>query len=780
MSGRGGESGGREDSFEALLRDVAHAPSIDPASFSREDDLTGRTLGRFRVLERLGRGGMGAVYRAYDERLERDVALKVLRRRGGEDTAAILREAQAAAAVRHRAIAQIHDVGEADGVAFLAMELVDGETLGAIVAREGPLPTHEVLRIAAAIAAGLARAHAAGIAHLDLKPENVMRDRDGEVRILDFGLARTAAAAREDAANGIVRGSPAYMAPEQARGEAAAARADVYSFGATLYELATGRLAPRAEPPSVEAPLGALVARCLAHDPGARFADGAALVTALAGLEEQARRRARRRTVTWIALGFAGALAASYGVVRFTRPPRLTPTTALHRLTANVPEVPILHAALAPEGERLAYADRAGVHVARLGTPEVSDVPLPDRGEPRLVAWSADARFLYVAVAPPAEGEDAPLSLARIALDTGAAERLGEGGFTGVAPSPDGTKLAFAETRRVGWMDAKGARHPLLEKPAGCSISELAWAPGGGRLAYTMLCYGTLGDAAVESVALDGSPPVRIVADPRLFTDASRAGLLWSPRGGVVYSLAEWLPAESGANLWSVPVDPKTGQSTGAPRPITAWVGMSASALSEDARGDRVAFVRSEIQADVYVGDLQDGGMRLSSPRRLTLSDRNERPSAWGPDGSVLFFSDRTGNFDVFAQPLDGGAPRAIAAEPDWETMPQVTPDGRAVLYWRFPPARAGEPVHPEIVRRELQAPSPTAVLASALGVSRPAGVGRPQPWEMRFRCPRVASAPCLLGIRDGDALVFDALDPLRGRGPEQFRIARTPSTTNV
>ena len=163
-----------------------------PEASGEVGDLVGRTILQFRVVARLGGGGMGVVYRAIDTKLRRDVALKVLSPRYVVDERnkeLIFREARAAAALTHPNIAAIYDVHDADGIAFIAMELVDGETLRARLAR-GKLPVAEATRIGVEIARGLARAHAQGVVHRDLKPDNVMITADGHVKLLDFGLAK--------------------------------------------------------------------------------------------------------------------------------------------------------------------------------------------------------------------------------------------------------------------------------------------------------------------------------------------------------------------------------------------------------------------------------------------------------------------------------------------------------------------------------------------------------------------------------------------------------------
>jgi serine/threonine protein kinase len=222
--------------------------------------MIGTTLAHYEIRERLGRGGMGEVFRALDTRLGREVAVKLIPPEVASDPERIARferEARALAALKHPNIATIHGFEEdASGSRFLVMELVEGDTLAERIAR-GPLPLDELLPIAIQIAGGLAAAHAKGIVHRDLKPANLMVALDGQVKILDFGLATAAAAAAPTGADGDATatlapplteigaavGTFAYMSPEQALGRPVDARSDLFSLGAVLHEMATGRRA---------------------------------------------------------------------------------------------------------------------------------------------------------------------------------------------------------------------------------------------------------------------------------------------------------------------------------------------------------------------------------------------------------------------------------------------------------------------------------------------------------------------------------------------------------
>jgi hypothetical protein len=259
-------------------------------------------IGAYRLIRALGAGGMGVVYLAEDTRLGRLVALKALAPESAHDEARrerLRREARAAAALSHPGIATVFAFEEIDGALYLVSEYVPGETLREELAR-GPLTTDRAHDTALALAQALAAAHAHGIVHRDVKPENIIRTPDGQVKILDFGLARDIdAEARADGParltrDGAMLGTPAYMAPEQIRHAAIDARADVFALGVVLHELVTGdhpfaaetpaatigRVLER-DPPPVAGPLGGVIARCLAKRPEDRFASAADVARAL-------------------------------------------------------------------------------------------------------------------------------------------------------------------------------------------------------------------------------------------------------------------------------------------------------------------------------------------------------------------------------------------------------------------------------------------------------------------------------------------------------------------
>ena len=227
--------------------------------------MVGTTVSHYRVLQLLGNGGMGVVYLAEDQHLQRKVALKFLSPALAADATArarFSREAQSASALDHANIATVYEIGEWNGQPFIAMAYYDGETLKQRIDR-GPMDLREVARVLADIGAGLAAAHAAEIVHRDLKPANILLSRAGPAKILDFGLAKMTSADLATAAgvtgSGTTVGTVAYMAPEQAQGQAVDHRADVWALGVVLYEMLTGRLPFTAD--NVPATLLAIISR---------------------------------------------------------------------------------------------------------------------------------------------------------------------------------------------------------------------------------------------------------------------------------------------------------------------------------------------------------------------------------------------------------------------------------------------------------------------------------------------------------------------------------------
>jgi serine/threonine protein kinase/tetratricopeptide (TPR) repeat protein len=348
--------------------------------------LTGRQLGRYQILSLIGVGGMGEVYRARDARLRRDVAIKVLPAQLTQDATALARferEGQAVAALSHPNILAIHDVGTDQGIGYVVTELLDGESLSERLKR-GPVPWREAVRITTAIANGLAAAHEKGIVHRDLKPGNVFLTSDGQVKILDFGLARrttTSSALVQSASSdavsvtesGVVVGTIGYMSPEQLCGEPADERSDIFSLGCVLFEMVTGQRAfarqtaaetiaailsadqspPRSASPNVPDALSRVIRRCLTRDASERFQSARDLVTDLDTVSSASDERQEKRWSRRLRAGAAAVLLLSLPVAGLSLYGRLSRGTAADEPIGSIAVLPLVNASGDPEAEYL-------------------------------------------------------------------------------------------------------------------------------------------------------------------------------------------------------------------------------------------------------------------------------------------------------------------------------------------------------------------------------------------------------------------------------------------
>jgi serine/threonine protein kinase len=389
------------------------------AADAREGDLTGKILSHYRIVGKMGEGGMGVVYRAEDLKLGRQVALKFLPGAGGEWPESVLRrferEARAASALNHPHICTVHGLEDFGGQPAIVMELVEGETLAARLAK-GALPLDQSLALAIQVAGALADAHRRGVVHRDLKPANIMLTKSG-AKVLDFGLAKmeravaTSAQAETVTQKGAIVGTLHYMSPEQVQGKETDARSDIFSFGLVLYEMLTGRRAIEGEsaasvmagilerePPlqsGIPLALNRLLSRCLAKDPEERWQSARDLKTELEWIAEAAPPQARPHRhagASWLA---AGLLAAALAVTLFVHLREKPPGQRVVRMQIHPPgndpfsgfDTPVL----SPDGTRIVFSNGGKLFVRSLDSLALQE--LPGTGpNGHFPFWSPDGR----------------------------------------------------------------------------------------------------------------------------------------------------------------------------------------------------------------------------------------------------------------------------------------------------------------------------------------------------------------------------------------------------
>jgi len=424
---------------ERLLssNDEARSSFLQSSAF-RVTLMPGTMVGDYEIVRLLGAGGMGEVYRAHDKHLGRDVAIKVLPAFLSHDPDRLRRfeqEARAAAALNHPNILAVHQMGTYEGAPYLVSELLEGSTLRELLMR-GSMPVRKVIDYGVQIARGLAAAHEKGIVHRDLKPENLFVTGDGWVKILDFGLAKlmqpqpcsehTASMLSDATAAGVIMGTVGYMSPEQVNGGSTDHRADIFAFGAILYEMLTGKRAFQKltsvetmsailndEPPEISQLVPSLpvtllkvVHRCLEKTPEHRFQSTSDLVFALeASSDSHTSPEAyislpRRRVVLWT-IAVVSLLVLPIGMVSIRHmmgPGKVTDHSAptQKRLTTNADEVPVRTAVISPDGAYLAYSDATGAYLKQISTGETRPIMLPRGIAGHPVAWYPDSKHFIL------------------------------------------------------------------------------------------------------------------------------------------------------------------------------------------------------------------------------------------------------------------------------------------------------------------------------------------------------------------------------------------------
>jgi serine/threonine protein kinase/Tol biopolymer transport system component len=700
---------------DRTLVDLPTAPSLPLGTGPLETaGPPGDRVGPYEILEILGGGGMGVVYKARHIRLARVVALKFLPPELTRDPQAKERfeqEARAASSLDHPNLCTILELGETpDGRLYLAMPCYDGETLRRRIER-GPLPVPEAADIALQIARGLSKAHRSGLVHRDIKPANVIVTTDGVVKILDFGLAKLAGAAAISQ-TGSSAGTPAYMSPEQARGEEVDPRTDLWSLGVVLYEMLAGRrpfrgereqavvyaiLNERAQPlrelrPETPPELARLVERLMAKDPADRYAsveEPLAELRAFAGEPGTTTFHAalpRRRSRRWI-WGAVAVGVAILMVVAYLRPGAggkggAAPVHATFtRLTDQAGKETF--PSVSPDGNFFVYA--------RATSPDNLDLYLQRVQGGNPINLTADSP---TSDTQPAYSPDGGTIAFRSERDGGgvflmgatgeSVRRLADFGFN-PAWSPDGKEVVVATEgiTSPAWRSSKsqlwrirvadGSRRLVTPGDA----VQPSWSPHGRRIAYWGIPDGgaqrDLWTLPAAGGRLEG-PPVRVTDDPYLNWSP-----VWSPDGRYLYYASD---RGGSMNLWRIPIDEDSGKVRGAPEPVTTP--SASSGLPSLARsGHRILYAVDDSNANLYRAGFDPAGARVAGPLQpVTQGSRFIRYAEPSPDGRWIAYDTSSPQEDLFVLRADGTGLRRLTNDTAKDRVPHWSPDGSRILFF--------------------------------------------------------------------------------------------------
>jgi serine/threonine protein kinase len=747
-----------------LLREIA-AVSVPSTNEVAPPLPVGAEFGAFRLLEVIGIGGMGVVYRAYDERLNREVALKVLPIDVLPDEPhqqALLREARTAAAVAHPNIASVYEAGDVGGRAYFAMELLRGSSLR-IRLEAGQASVEERLDWALGIARALASLHERGWLHLDVKPENVMIGLVGEAKLLDFGLARTQASSPP----GTRAGTPPYMAPEQHWGLALDARADVFAFGVLLQELLTGDRSPM---PKLEAlPRNArmwrpLIAKCLEVARERRFASGTELVVAFEAMKARRVVSARSRQVLLVAVAVVLVVLAAISFARRPTPDRrASPFGPSLRLTANRLSRPITAAAISWDGKRLAYVDDDGLLIGDASaSSRATRVPFEEhiifvQALPRSTEWGVLTR----------SRDGGTTSYWRLDERGGSARRIHRGSFKFASAHPDGRSLVLIETnqlnvRRIADNEVSWS----LPIPQGRFVCAAHWSPDGTRLAVGYSESGVNG--RVRTVEVWDSARreiVHTIRSARLVQAYSPEVFGWAPDGSLLYALTDAPGTGSGVAIWSQAFDSR-GKPLAPAVAIASFERQSLGGLAMSANGQLLT-LRQDVQTRIHLASILDSG-DLDAPRVLTQDDFDERSTGFASPEALWLMSYREfvphlAKRGVTSRAQAGAEERTLPFEVrGWaQSWPTPVAGQDAVLYWAAEGQAFQEMPQWKLI---LASPSGVSVVRTPDEPREPLAAVATPPVTSQVRCASRAST-CLLATLRSDTISFWRL-PLDGGEP--------------
>jgi Tol biopolymer transport system component/predicted Ser/Thr protein kinase len=682
--------------------------------------MIGQTISHYRIIEKLGSGGMGVVYKAEDVRLGRYVALKFLNEGFAKDRAALerfKREARAASSINHPHICTIYDIGEYEGAPFIAMELLEGQALNDLI-KERPLPVEDLLEYCVQVTQALDAAHTRGILHRDVKPANVFITSGQHAKLLDFGLAKLLPSQAELAATVVntrleptIPGTPvgtiSYMSPEQARGETLDPRSDLFSLAVVIYEMATAQrpfegtsiaaifeaILNRTPAPvssiNAEIPieLERILSKALEKDRENRYQSAKDLlvdlrrlrrdtqsVSAVAGVPKAPSFGGRRIGIVALIVGIMVAVRIALYFLSPLTPLPGNPTFT--QITTQPGEE--LFPSLSPDGKNIVYASNIAanwdIYLQRVGGQNPVNLTQGSFADDTEPAFSPDGN--YIAFRSERQGG----GIFVMGATGESVKRLTDSGYN-PAWSPSGGEVVYAterivdnpnnrtSTSQIWTVNVNSGQKRLISK--GDAVQP-SWSPDGYRIAYWAQEGGR---RDIWTMTADGSAPVRVTDDPHLDWNP-----VWSPDAKYLYFCSD---RGGTTNIWRIRLDSRSGRVLGEPETVTTGGAGAREHFSFSKDGKSLVYVEALNRLNLRKIRFDGSGeIATGEPIAITQGTRWDTLPNVSPDGEWVAFSSADKQEDIYVVRNDGTELRQLTNDPFKDRLPRWSPDGTQIAFY--------------------------------------------------------------------------------------------------
>ncbi len=705
------------------------SPQAETLETPKEELTTGSTFAeRYQIIEELGRGGMGKVYKVHDTEIKEKVALKLLKSEIALDEKTIERfrnEIRLARKIAHKNVGRMFDLGKGEGTYFITMEYVPGQDLKGLIRQTGKLAVETTVSIAKQVCEGLEEAHKQGVVHRDLKPSNIMIDKEGNVRIMDFGIARSIKTKGLTGA-GVMIGTPEYMSPEQAEAKAVDHRSDIYSLGVILYEMVTGLLpfegdtplsiamkhkseklkAPKLLNPQIPDDLNSLILKCLEKVKTDRYQAAEEIFKDITGIEKKIpltqrvvpkRKPATSKEVTvkfnlkkvFISALIIIVLIAIAGLLLFRpSPPDTDIEIGTTRQISYEPGLEI-DPKISPDGKMVAFVTgplgKTRLVVRQVAGGRPIEVTQDFPGNQRWPQWSPDGTQLAfysegaIYVVPSLGGVPKQI-----------VDKIENSSAHSPAWSPDGKKIAYVrnDSIYVFTLDSETSEKIVEAK----YVHSLSWSPDGSQIAYVSgnigfvfskfdiaeVIFTIIGNNAPSSIhiaSLSRGTTVRVTSGDNL-----NASPVWTPEKKHILFISD----RGGArDIYAVPLT-SSGKPSGAAARLTT--GSNAYTMSISRDGQKLVY--SVFNSTANVSSIQipkKGPVSISESKPITKGNQIVESADISPDGQwVAYNSDLSGNSDIYKIMVTGEEAIQLTTHPSGDFNPRWSPDGEKIAFHSF------------------------------------------------------------------------------------------------